>query len=59
CKQPIDPGLCLAYFPKWGFDQGTGTCTEFIYGGCGGNENRFDDERSCQHACHRLRGRWN
>ncbi|MFY0607096.1 MAG: BPTI/Kunitz domain-containing protein [Cyclobacteriaceae bacterium] len=36
CELEPDPGLCLAYFPKYYFDKEAGRCKEFIWGGCGG-----------------------
>ncbi|KAH9279199.1 Kunitz-type serine protease inhibitor [Echinococcus granulosus] len=53
CKQPIKAGMCLGYFPKWGMNQETGQCEEFIYGGCGGNMNQFDSKEQCELLCGR------
>ncbi|XP_017007156.1 male accessory gland serine protease inhibitor-like [Drosophila takahashii] len=42
---------CEAYFPSWSYDAGNNKCVEFIYGGCGGNENRFGSRKSCEEKC--------
>ncbi|EUB57904.1 Kunitz-type serine protease inhibitor BmTI-A [Echinococcus granulosus] len=48
CRMLIELGLCLAYFPSWGYEQSTGQCVEFIYGGCQGNLNRFYSKEECE-----------
>nr|CDS29982.2 influenza virus NS1A binding protein [Hymenolepis microstoma] len=48
CGMPIDGGLCRAYFPSWGYDKKSGKCIEFVYGGCGGNANRFGTREACE-----------
>ena len=51
CQLPLDPGWCKAYFPSWGFDVRTQRCEQFIYGGCGGNANRFETQAECERIC--------
>ena len=51
CGEPITPGRCRGYFPRYGFDQSTGQCKSFIYGGCGGNSNNFETLEECKAAC--------
>ncbi|RCN35661.1 Kunitz/Bovine pancreatic trypsin inhibitor domain protein [Ancylostoma caninum] len=51
CRQRIDSGVCHGYIPKFAFDEDSGECIRFIYGGCGGNRNRFDTKAKCQLAC--------
>ncbi|KAJ8724111.1 hypothetical protein PYW07_008091 [Mythimna separata] len=51
CKQPLDPGPCQSYVPKVYFDQSTGQCHEFIYGGCLGGANRFSSIEECSQVC--------
>ncbi|BHF79609.1 serine-type endopeptidase inhibitor activity [Sparganum proliferum] len=51
CNEPIDPGMCMAYFPMFAYNSETGRCEEFVYGGCGGNENRFETLEDCQYTC--------
>nr|CDS34164.1 Kunitz protein 8 [Hymenolepis microstoma] len=51
CNQPIKRGNCLAYMPSWAFDKSVGRCVPFVYGGCGGNENRFRSIEECENAC--------
>src|SRR6187551_2621406 len=47
CVQPMVAGPCLAFFYRFGFDPETGLCTEFVYGGCDGNENNFETLSAC------------
>uniref|UniRef100_A0A023G2P7 BPTI/Kunitz inhibitor domain-containing protein n=1 Tax=Amblyomma triste TaxID=251400 RepID=A0A023G2P7_AMBTT len=51
CKHPAKTGLCKARIPKWAYEQKTGLCKFFIYGGCGGNKNQFDSEKECLKVC--------
>ena len=44
-------GYCRASIRKYFFNASTGHCQEFIYGGCGGNLNRFPDFESCNRDC--------
>ncbi|XP_022094920.1 papilin-like [Acanthaster planci] len=51
CSLPIEPGPCFGYFPTWGYNATVGACQPFVYGGCQGNDNRFDTQDACDHAC--------
>ena len=53
CFLRKDAGTCYAYMPSWFYNKDTQKCEEFIYGGCGGNANRFATEADCQRACSR------
>jgi hypothetical protein len=53
CYLPPDSGDCDAAFPAIYFDAASGQCLQFIYGGCGGNANRFDALDECYAACGR------
>ncbi len=33
------------------FDPVVGDCTRFWYGGCDGNDNRFDSQKECSAKC--------
>merc|ERR1719369_1282099 len=46
---PRETGLCKAAIPRWTFEDGE--CQYFVYGGCGGNRNRFSTKRECKRAC--------
>ena len=51
CYSSFDPGPCKTNFTKWYFSKSKQSCQQFIYGGCNGNENRFDTEEECQRKC--------
>jgi len=40
CQLPVIPGPCEGYYPRYGYDQVTKVCKQFVYGGCLGNNNR-------------------
>ncbi|ALC38856.1 CG16713, partial [Drosophila busckii] len=42
---------CEAYMPMWSFNPAENECVKFIYGGCGGNGNRFGTQQLCESAC--------
>ncbi|KAL5008286.1 hypothetical protein ScPMuIL_013867 [Solemya velum] len=43
--------VCLAYFPRWRYNEQSSACEEFVYGGCGGNANNFISEEACNRKC--------
>ena len=47
----METGNCFAAFSVYGYNSDTGECEQFIYGGCGGNENRFDTKEACEAFC--------
>ena len=51
CKMPVDRGPCTAHYEKWYYDALIGRCQQFIFGGCDGNDNRFDSEEECFTGC--------
>jgi len=51
CSLPPDPGPCKSSMPSWFFNSTAGVCSVFIYGGCDGNNNRFNSYDDCQAGC--------
>jgi hypothetical protein len=51
CSLPAESGQCDAYFPSFFHNPETGVCEPFVYGGCGGNDNRFESAEECQATC--------
>uniref|UniRef100_H0VIY0 Collagen type VI alpha 3 chain n=1 Tax=Cavia porcellus TaxID=10141 RepID=H0VIY0_CAVPO len=51
CKLPRDDGTCRDFVLRWYYDTKTESCARFWYGGCGGNENRFDSQQNCEKLC--------
>ncbi|EDO42139.1 predicted protein [Nematostella vectensis] len=46
-------GPCRGAFPKWYYSTADNACHEFLYGGCGGNANKFDSKSECLEVCYR------
>jgi len=51
CRLPAGPGPCTSYVNQWYFNSQNQTCKQFVYGGCGGNENRFQTREDCHRKC--------
>uniref|UniRef100_A0A5S6QM24 BPTI/Kunitz inhibitor domain-containing protein n=1 Tax=Trichuris muris TaxID=70415 RepID=A0A5S6QM24_TRIMR len=51
CTLPKDRGTCKAGHQKYYFDVQTLICSLFLYGGCGGNANRYDTKEECEQKC--------
>ncbi|XP_028857927.1 low-density lipoprotein receptor-related protein 11 [Denticeps clupeoides] len=51
CAAPPVVGPCKGVFPRWYYDQDSGECKHFIYGGCKGNHNNFLQETDCVSEC--------
>nr|QSI83994.1 kunitz peptide [Calliophis bivirgatus] len=51
CKLAPDEGLCKAYMLSFFYHPNFNKCVKFIYGGCGGNANRFETIEECKRTC--------
>ncbi|XP_035219260.1 papilin-like isoform X2 [Stegodyphus dumicola] len=51
CTLPQEPGPCLGYYRMWYYDNNDNICKSFVYGGCDGNENRFEKRTECEQLC--------
>lgn len=56
CSEPMSEGSCSDYILLWYFHVQSGECRPFVYGGCGGNRNRFSSKQECQSWCVMERG---
>ena len=55
CAMRVDDGPCKAMIKRFFFNIHTQQCEEFIYGGCKGNQNRFETLEECKQKCTRGR----
>ena len=51
CSLPAETGDCDGIFPRYSFNSDSGQCEQFIFGGCGGNDNNFETIEQCQQTC--------
>ena len=51
CVLDPDVGPCDAVVPRYYYNPQTLRCEEFIWGGCGGNDNNFATKAECKETC--------
>nr|AUF41093.1 protease inhibitor-like protein [Anastrepha fraterculus] len=51
CSQPREIGPCRKADPKFFYNSEKKACEDFLYGGCKGNDNRFDTKEECEKTC--------
>ncbi|XP_068607876.1 kunitz-type protease inhibitor 1a [Brachionichthys hirsutus] len=51
CTELPSTGTCREHLSRWYYDPIKQDCSRFNYGGCQGNENRFDTQDSCMKFC--------
>ncbi|XP_006878139.1 PREDICTED: kunitz-type protease inhibitor 2-like, partial [Chrysochloris asiatica] len=44
-------GRCRAAFPRWWYNITDGSCQQFVYGGCEGNNNNYVTKEMCMEKC--------
>ena len=53
CRLPKVVGPCFDEVLRFYFDDETGLCRPFLYGGCQGNKNNFKTQEECYAICTR------
>lgn len=56
CTEVPDTGNCRDSLTKWYYNPIGQKCSRFNYGGCQGNENRFDSRDACMKFCRGVSG---
>lgn len=51
CSLDFDSGPCFSSKPMYYYRKQSKKCEMFVYGGCGGNNNRFETKRACEEQC--------
>ncbi|XP_059760656.1 kunitz-type protease inhibitor 2 isoform X2 [Balaenoptera ricei] len=51
CRVSKSVGKCRASIPRWWYNVTEGSCQQFVYGGCGGNDNNYMTKEECLAKC--------
>lgn len=51
CILPEERGPCNVPIVKWRYNHNLGLCQSFTFGGCEGNDNKFDTRKECEGFC--------
>ncbi|XP_004595222.2 kunitz-type protease inhibitor 2 isoform X1 [Ochotona princeps] len=51
CRVSLVVGRCRASIPRWWYNATDGTCQQFVYGGCEGNDNNYLSKEQCLEKC--------
>ncbi len=51
CTAEFEPGPCEGAFPVYWHNPETGQCENMVWGGCGGNSNRYETLAECEETC--------
>lgn len=43
--------------PRWWYNVTGGSCQQFVYGGCGGNDNNYLTKEECSEKCAGVTGK--
>ena len=51
CILPMDQGICLGNIQRYFYNTVTQRCEIFFWGGCFGNDNKFNSLHDCEEMC--------